>query len=140
MYLSEVLGRLRGHVAPCDGRYKLALSTEFVLSDMGPFPCGYLFMPRESAEANELVNAVCQRVKFAFSILTVAQDYGDLVGEGNAATVDAVRLAVRGALLGWQPAPEAAICEFGGAALVYAKDGVLVWRDDFFTQYHLRSV
>jgi len=139
MLISPLISRLKDEVTPFARRVKLALSIEFILSDMSEWPCGYVVMPMEKADPNTLVNAVSQKVTGRFSVITAVSDQDDLEGVDNSAAMDAVRLAVNAALLNWVPSEGCTPVEFVGGGLVYSKDGLLLWKDDFTTEHYLRS-
>ncbi len=140
MQLAPIAARLQAQVSALK---KVGLAAEFdaARKDVRPVPPAAFVLPlRETASGNEIENAISQRVTAQFAIVYAAQNLRDARGGQAHEDLDAIRVAGKTALLGWQPDPNHDPCEYVGGELL-GLDGPLVWWQDVFaTAFYLRSV
>lgn len=103
-------------------------------------PAAYVFRLRNSAGANQLDNAVSQRVQESYAIVVVSQNLRDARGGDSSDANEVLCDQVIGALLGWLPDPEADALEYGGGQLVSMKDGYFYWQEIYTTARLRRAV
>lgn len=93
-------------------------------------PACYVLPIGENAGANELDNAVRQSLTTDWGLFLVCE----------VADLDAVRLAVRGAVLGWQPNTAAEQTTFVSGEILDLKGRYLWWRDVYRTTTYIRAL
>lgn len=103
-------------------------------------PAAFVLPVAETAEANPYMDqGVQQKVSEDFVVLVAAQNVSDDEGAAALEALAPMRLAVRAALLGWQPDADADNVEFVRGDLVEFQDSVLWWGDTYRTGHVIRS-
>lgn len=103
-------------------------------------PAAYVLALAESARPNSLstVGALMLRRAVRFAVVLAAQNLRDPRGEAAQGALEALRAAVLGALLNWQPTDDHDPVEFAAGRLLSLADQVLWWQDEFVTADYLR--
>jgi len=95
-------------------------------------PSAWVLPSTEIAGQNTLgANAVSQRIEGTFSILIAVKNYK---GDGGAAGHDAlqaVRTAIKTALLGWQPTGVNDVMTFARGGIIAYTEATLWWQDQY---------
>jgi hypothetical protein len=141
MELSPLVTRLNG-IADFAGRVfparDLATAVDYVTSRT---PAGtssaVVFAPRETAEPSHLIGGVRHRVTVVFAAMVCIRYAGN--AEAAYEQLDALRQRVMTQLLGWIPADGHSELQFAGGRLAYSAIGVVIWADEFRTQYYLEA-
>lgn len=103
-------------------------------------PAAYVFLLSEAASSNSLGNvAVLQRVQAQIGVSIAVRNVADAQGAASGLDIQAVRGAVKTALLGWPPAAGHEPLERVSSDLLAFRDGYLWWQDVYATAYYDRS-
>lgn len=101
-------------------------------------PAAFVYPLTDQPAGNSLVGGVDQRVTVRFGVLLALTN----VRRTRAAALpdlEAIRVAVRTALLNWQPTGADDVCVFAGGSLRSLDDSILWWQDDYLTAVHWRK-
>ena len=80
-----------------------------------------------------------QLVTQTFSVFVLlARSQDGIVGYGKADDLDDLTEALRAALVGWQPDPDASTVQFAGGMLDRFHTGIVCWREDYSLETELR--
>lgn len=138
MIVGGVIARLEAAnvFALVEGAAELA-----ALQDAAPpaSPAAYVFIDEEAAEPNDRLNAVLQRVEVDLSVVLMTTDVSDATGGAGAAEIEALKAAVRAALVGWTPAAGDDVVTYVGARLVRARNGVVTVEMTFAAAFYVTS-
>ena len=103
-------------------------------------PAAYVFLLSEVASPNSLGNVgVLQRVQAHIGVSIAVRNVADAQGAASGQDLQAVRQAVKVALLGWPPAAGHEPLERVSSDLLAFRDGYLWWQDVYATAYYDRS-
>lgn len=102
-------------------------------------PAAFVFTAEEAAGENERVTGVLQRMEVDVSVVIVTSNVSDAQGAAAAADIEALKMIVRGALVGWQPASTDDVVTNVGGKLVRAKEGLVWWELTFATALYLEG-
>jgi hypothetical protein len=117
-----------------------AAQFERALGGLTTLPAAFVLPAREQAgESAFMDQLVEQLVNAEFAVVLAVRNLADDEGAAAVEALEPVRTAVRDALLGWQPAPDAHGCEYVAGELVAFDNGVLWWQDTYRTGYLIRS-
>jgi hypothetical protein len=108
--------------------------------DLRQVPAAFVVPLTERPGDNSLLNGVSQRVTCAFGVIIAVQNLRDVRGQMAQQGLREIRLAMLDAVLGWQPASDYNVCQFGGGRVLQMNDQVLWWQDDYYTQLTYRRV
>lgn len=136
--ITETIARLQSQVAALK---LVAGAAEFqAASESNPIatPAAYVLRLSEKAGAQEGMAKVIQRVAAEIGIVIVLRNVADPKGAAADSDLDALRSAVRTALLGWA-APACDAFEYGAGGLLAFRDGHLWWQDSYQTAYTITS-
>lgn len=131
MRLADVIGRLASECPAFAVTHALRSSVEL------PRPLLLVAPAARSATPNELLGAHHQRIRIGFSVWIVL-DRGS--ADSTPDDWDDAIAAVRAALVGWTSGPDFAALDYAGGAPDRFAGEVVSWREDFFTETHVRSV
>ncbi|MGH6879281.1 phage tail terminator protein [Hypericibacter sp.] len=102
-------------------------------------PSAFLVPIGDTAQPNRSATiAVIQQVAMTFGVLLAVRDVSDAKGGQAAGTIEDVKIAVRGRLVGWSPAPEDDLVELIGGGLVQLMNGTIWWLERYRTGFQLR--
>lgn len=147
--MAQVRARLDGQAKPPLRLVRGAAELALIAREPPPranLPVAYVLPIRLSAGPNRLATlATSQRVAFRFAVQLVAGAEAQRDGQAAADAIEPVSVAVRRALVGWQPADEADMsvqgpCLYGGGRITGLDDGLLFWADEFEFPYDQRSL
>ena len=118
--LAEIEARL---AAQAPSLKKVFGASEFAAVKANPpknlQPAAYVVPLRETPDRNRVaVNAVRQRNTVRFAVILALGNLSDRRGGTATRALEAVRLEVKTALVGWVPVAEAEMVEFAGAGIV----------------------
>ncbi len=99
----------------------------------------YVMLTEAKPDANNLINAVSQRLTEEYSILFWARAVNDPTGAAALATIDARRTAIIAALLGWAPDSERAPFIYAGGQLGQFVAGGVLWEEQFTSASYVRA-
>jgi hypothetical protein len=99
----------------------------------------YIFREKNAPEANELVNAISQRVIVSIGLVIVVRNVKDAHGNDADDISFNLQNSLKTALLGWQPEAGSDPMQFGGGGLVSFANGYHIWKDTFITQQFIRA-
>ena len=102
-------------------------------------PAAFVFLVGEDPSANQLSNAVEQRIAATAAIVYCLSNASDASGAAAQADIDTLRAAGRAALYGWQPAANYDPLERGQSKLLAFRDGYIWWQDLYHSAYYDRS-
>lgn len=103
------------------------------------YPSAYVIPLSESADANALFGVHEQRTRARFAVEIMLKHAGQAATGGPAQEdLEDLRDAVYAALAGWTPEGMGAI-DFEGGKLLDFGTGMVVWRDEFTTEYFRRT-
>lgn len=134
MIVREIIARLKDLASPPFALVAGSADLAALGSARPPaLPAAYVFVSEEAAGENERVNAVLQRMEIDVSVVVVAGNVSDVHGGAAAADSEALKRAVRAALVGWQPASAEDVVTNVGGKLVRAAGGTVWWELTFAT-------
>lgn len=103
-------------------------------------PAAFVLLTSEDADPSRYATgAHAQRTRSRFGVLQAVRELSDAKGGAGMTTLQTVRTAVIGALIGWQPESVDEPIDFVRGQLVDLQDGVLWWLDEFGTSFDLTS-
>lgn len=141
MRLAPLVARIKAQVPALSGRVAAAADLKAVLdSGVTAMPCAFVFAPSGKAGPNTLMNRVSQNIDVRFGVVLVVRNVSDPRGDAAYAEMDALRPALWDALGGWVPDDGMAPLQSDGDQLLYAQDGLLIWNEQFRTNYYKRSI
>lgn len=120
-----------------------AAQYERAVQALAAYPAAFVMPAEDRAERSPFMSqTVEQRVASIFVVMLAVRNLAD--GEGAAAVeaLEPVRIAVRDALLAWQPdypINDMDGCEYEGGAIVAFHNGFLWWGERYLTAYTIRS-
>jgi hypothetical protein len=140
--LDEIVGRLK-EAAPMLRLVQGA--AEYAALKAPPptnyLPAAYVIPLRDSAGPSPLVNAVRQQIHAEVGIIIMCgAATPDPRGGGEVIAIEAVRQAVRAALLGWKIDPEHDPLQAAGGDLVGFDGATVTWQDAYSTVFYIRGV
>jgi len=118
------------------GAVDLASILKGRLSDNG---C-YIFQESESDDPSNLVGATRQQQFERFAIVTVVRNVRDSRGTDAADLNHIQRVAVKEALLGWQPHAAFDPFEKAGGKIIGFVNGTFIWSDTYKTSQLISSI
>lgn len=107
-----------------------------------PSPSCVLFGVTEHATPHRAVGIIPQAhlVNVEISLLLVVRYAGDTSGGSAFEALDTVRQDALSHLIGWQPTGQAQTdwqpLEYTGGKFAYAESGLVIWHEQFATQYY----
>lgn len=112
------------------------------LPDVGPtaLPAAFVVPLEDHARPNHLDTGISQRVDSRFGVVFALRNLRDGVGAAANDDLEALRRAVKDALLGWMPPGADDVCIYGGGRVLQMNNQVLWYQDDFVTAYYERKV
>ena len=116
-----------------------AANLENIMTGRISSPGCYIFKERSQPQGGDLIGATMQRVILRYAIVIIVKNVRDARGSDAADESDLLQEAIRTALLGWQPCPEADPMEYADGALVSFDNGFFIWRDTYQTYQFIRS-
>ncbi len=117
----------------------VAGATEFAAaSESNPpaTPAAYVIRLRETGGPRATFSRVEQRVPTEIGIVLVTRNASDAKGAAAGVDMEALRIAVRTALLGWAPIAADPL-EFGAGGLLAFRDQYLWWQDSYRSTYDI---
>jgi len=130
----EIIARLKAQASPPFALVAGSADLAALGSARPPaLPAAYVFVSEEAAGENERVNAVLQRMEIDVCVVVVAGNVSDAHGGAAAADSEALKRAVRAALVGWQPPSAEDVVTNVGGKLVRAAGGTVWWELTFGT-------
>ena len=98
------------------------------------YPAAYVLVTSETADRNPLIGAHSQIVTTRFAVeIMVTNSTSPATGGEAQADLETVREEIKAALMGWQPTPEHAPCEFTSGQMVEFAGNLAIWRDTYTT-------
>lgn len=95
-------------------------------------PAAYVLLLAESAEDPDLASLHHQRLRLEFAVVIVCQNLRDATGAAASADLQARRLQVRAALMGWVPdAANGETVAYTAGRLLAFRDQLVWWTDEF---------
>jgi hypothetical protein len=102
-------------------------------------PAAFVVPIGDTAQPNRLATiAVSQMVTMTFGVVLAVRDVSDAKGGKATATLEDVRDAVRGRLVGWSPSPADDLVELVSGGLVVLIAGTVWWLERYRTGFQLR--
>lgn len=139
MDLSALIQRLQERVGALRQVAGAAGFQVAVESGVSTPPAAYAVLLEERAAASEFGDAVIQRVEVLIAVCLVVRNVADARGAAAAQDMDALRGAVKTALLGWVPAEGCDPLQRTGARLLTFTDGLMWWQETYRSAYYDRS-
>lgn len=140
--LAEIVTRLKDTAMP--PLNLVASASEFAALKGAPpkekQPAAYVMPIAETAGPNRLANGVRQQVAARVGVVLALGNLSDRRGGPAAEALEAVRDAVKAALVGWPPSADDEPLTFAQGRAVTFADGVFWWQDEFATGSTLSSV
>lgn len=103
-------------------------------------PAAYVIELADEASENGIATGgIRQRLSERFGVVLVLSSLRDRRGAAAQAALRPVRVAVRGALLGWAPDEAHDAITYVSGALVGAERSYVVWQDQYVTRSILRG-
>lgn len=136
--IAEIITRLQSQVAALK---LVAGAAEFgAAADTNPTASPAAYVLRLSEQGGELLTyaRTGQRVATEIGITLALRNLADAKGAAANVDLEALRAAVRTALLGWS-APSCDPFEFAAGGLLAFRDGFLWWQDAYRTAYDITS-
>jgi hypothetical protein len=133
MDCTPVITRLRTQLAG-QGFVAIAGAAELdaAIANTPSPPAAYVLPLAETADEPDFAGIHHQRVLQEFAVVLVVANLRDVAGAAAAAELQARRLLVRSALLGWAPdAASAEVVAFTAGRLLQFADQRLWWSDEF---------
>lgn len=104
------------------------------------FPCAYVYVTAEQGGANRYMTGLtAQRRTQTLGVVLVVRNVRDAIGAAAQSDLDALRVKVDAALMGYIPAPEYEPLVFSRGALLSLGDALLWWQDDYQTSRDVRG-
>ena len=103
-------------------------------------PAAFVISLGDDPGPSVMADQVIQRVATPLGIVLVVRNLSDTKGVAAGQDMEALRAAVKAALLGWQPAAEYDPLQRGRGTLLAFKDGHMWWQDIYLTATYDRSV
>ncbi len=97
-------------------------------------------IPLEDMPTASETTALVQRVFVTIGVVLVVRNVTDAKGVAAKQDLEALRVAVKEKLLGWEPAEGCDPLERGPGRLLAFRDGHMWWQDIYKTAYFDRSV
>lgn len=141
MIAADVIARLREVATPplalVEGAVELAaLGTGTPLA----LPAAYVGIAEEASSENERVTGVLQRTEIDVSVLLVLGNVSDSRGAAAGDELEQLKVAVRTALIGWQPPSADDIVTHVGGRIVRFRDGTVWWEMTLATALYLEAL
>lgn len=137
--LAPIIERLKVSVAALK-HVGGAAEFEIAAKAVPALPAAFVLPSRETGGINEhMAQLVEQEIACEFAVLLAVRNLADSTAEAAHESLRPIRIAVRTALLNWQPDSESIGCEFVNGALLDFQNGVLWWHDFYRTSYLIRS-
>ncbi|HWO99200.1 MAG TPA: hypothetical protein VNL74_01030 [Methylococcus sp.] len=140
-YFAQILARIESRM-PELRQIGVAAGLEQAVDALRAYPSVFLYQPSESAAENENLDGVLQQVTDRFGVLIAVRDLSDARGEAALRQIDVLRRDLKAALLGsWEDPTDVPpeTIEYQGGSLAYAKDGTLIWLDNFISHHLERA-
>lgn len=104
-------------------------------------PAAYVIPLTDSADDPYLgIGATAQRITATFGVLLIAANHvRGRLGTKALEDLNTLRVAVRQALIGWQPGAAFEPCLFSDGALIDFEPGLIYWQDNYRTAYDART-
>lgn len=139
--LAEVQARLTAQVPALK---HVAGAAEFAALQANPpkhlQPAAYVIPLADTAGDNQAATgATIQRVTERFAALLALGNLGDARGEAATEAMEAIRAAVRDALVAWAPTADHSQALFAGGRIIGLRDAVVWWQDDFRADSTIRK-
>lgn len=100
----------------------------------------YVVPTGENSERNSTLNVITQKINASFAVLVMmVYSMNDDTGAQAYADIQAVRDELTNALLGFVPFDGASPIEHTSGSLANISPGVLMWNDEFVTDYYRRN-
>jgi hypothetical protein len=117
-----------------------AAQFERAFTGLTTLPAVFVLPAKEAADTSPFMDQVVeQMVASEFAVLIAVRNLADDEGAAAVESLEPVRVAVRDALLAWQPATDYNGCEYRAGDLVAFDNGVLWWQDSYATAFMIRS-
>lgn len=128
MIVAEIIARLQERAGSNFGLIEGAGELAALGNAPPPaMPAAYVYVAEEAAGDNERATGpVLQRVEMDVSVVVIAGNVSDATGAAAAGDVEALKRAVRRALIGWQPPAADDVITLVGARIVRVREGA-VW-------------
>ncbi len=140
MIVAEIIARLEAidpaPFALVEGAAELAALASGTPTAM---PAAYVYTAEEASADNERVTGVLQRTEIDVSIVLVTSSVADPRGGAAAGDLEALKIAARGALIGWQPPSADDVLTYVGGRIVRFRDGAVWWEMTFGTAIYLEA-
>lgn len=139
--VDEALAKLR---AECSDLFRtLGTAADMAaLKDGRPtaMPAAYLYIVEEASDDNTRLNGPSlQRTEVDLGLMIITANLSDAKGGAAARDLEALKIAARRALVGWQPASADTPIENVGGKLVKANAGAVWWENTFGTAFFLEG-
>ncbi len=141
MNLSSVVERIRD-LCPLLRSVGGAAQYDVAVNGLLTAPAAFVVPLSETAGENYLASgATAQRIEVRFGVILVLSSHGDVTQGADALDqLDTHRSALRAALHGWLPSPDAEPCLVDQGAVLEFLPGELWWQDVYRTAYDLRTM
>lgn len=139
MIAAEIAARLKGITPAVFRIVEGAAEMAALKGNPVAMPAAFVWIDGEVAAENERSTAVLQRVEVDVSVLVIAANLADPRGRAAAADLETLKVAVRKALVGWQPPSAEDVVTFGEARIVQIRDGAVWCEMTFATAYYLEA-
>lgn len=141
MTLAGIVARLAGQVAAL-GLVGGAAEFANALDALTTTPAAFVIPARDGdAAPSPFMDTLTQQdVPSEFQVAIAVKNLSDADGAAATESLEPIRVAIRGALLGWQPDAAYLPCEYVSGRLEAFDNGVLWWTETYRTGYQIRSV
>lgn len=139
MNLQSIIDRID---TQCTGFKVVGGAAEFDMALQGApaAPACYVVPAREEADRSSATSTyVLQTITVDFAIVYAVRNSKSSAGQSGIADLETLRAAVRGAILGWQPATATKPITFAGGSLLDFQPGLMWWQDGFTTTHHIST-
>lgn len=96
-------------------------------------PAAYVYITEEASAPNERITGCLQRTEIDLAVLIIAGSVADPRGQAAAASIDALKHAVRQSLCGWQPPSAEDLVTHVGGKFAGTRDGTVWFEDTYAT-------
>lgn len=137
--IAEIIARLQAQVTSLKVVSGVADFSTAALNKPMATPAAFVLLASESAEDNQLLGAFDQRISVVFTVILALSNRRDPTGAAAMDDLEALRTAIKSALLAWCPTPaNGEPVRFGSGQLLRFDDGLLWWADEFRVTTYLR--
>ncbi len=138
MNLQPMIDRLK---AQCPAFKIVGGMAEFDASLSAPAttPACYVIPQSDTADESQGLSFGLQTVRVDFAILIAVRNAKSTGGKESLTDLDALRVAIRAALLHWLPTGATQPIAYTSGNLLDFQPGLMWWQDGYQTAHHIRS-